>query len=224
MKSILDRILGQFLALKNQFPRFRDFYVTVRTLSSQRFQFNCRFPSQKTPQISPALISDSYSLNPFPQPSSTKKITHHWVTTWQQQPRSNKLLQIKRLPFSWPVIQPGQQTAHEILLTRLWIGHSRLTHAHIFTQLLFLLCHHCLLDHPPTIKHIFECPSLTPLWSSLHLPHSLKATNSSPNLPPLQNIITYLCSANSYPAYDPHPLRQAYRPRVANRLSNQIKK
>jgi len=119
-----------------------------------------------------------------------QKITYHSVTTWQQQTPSNKPLQIKHLPFSCPWSNQDSRR-HKILLTRLRIGHSRLTHAHIFTQLSSLSCHHCLLDHPLTIKHIFECPSLTPLRSSLHLLHSLKA-NLFPKLPPLQNIITYL--------------------------------
>jgi len=111
---------------------------------------------------------------------------------------------------------------HEILLTRLRIDHSQLTHAHIFSQPSPLSCHHCRLDHPLTIKHIFECPSLTPLRSRLHLPHTLNA-NLSPKPPPLQNIITYLRSADFLSRIQP-PLRQAYSPRVANSLLNQIKK
>ena len=48
------------------------------------------------PRINPRFSPSKSDLSAFIH----QKITHHWVTTWQQQPSSNKLLQIKHLPFS----------------------------------------------------------------------------------------------------------------------------
>jgi len=55
------------------------------------------------PRISPPRINLRFLPSKSDLSASIyQKITHHWVTTWQQQPPSNKLFQIKHLPFPCP--------------------------------------------------------------------------------------------------------------------------
>jgi len=121
-------------------------------------------------------------------------ITNHWISFWQKQAPSNKLAEIKVLPFSW---SSSHQThrRHEIYLTRLRIGHTRIIHAHLLSNLFPLSCEHCNLDSPLTVNHMFECPVLTALRLFHHVPHSLKASLSKDSSP-IPNIFSYLHAAN----------------------------
>jgi len=63
-----------------------------------------------------------------------KIIVSHWSKNWKDQKSTNKLASFKPHPFEWPSSnQPSQQ--HEIILTRLHIGHTHLTHSHILSNL-----------------------------------------------------------------------------------------
>jgi len=107
---------------------------------------------------------------------------------------SNTLLQIKRLPFPCP-------SSNQENLTHSPPNRSFSTHpCTYFHPTLTPFVSSRPLGIPLNTKHIFKFPPLTSLRSSLHLSHSLKA-KLSPNLPSLQNIITYLRSADFYPAY-----------------------
>jgi len=66
---------------------------------------------------------------------------------------------------------------HEIYLTHLPIGHTRLTHAHLLSNLHPLSCDYCDTDDdtPLSVNHMFSCPSLAKLRQSLRI--------SSPNSP-----------------------------------------
>jgi len=61
-------------------------------------------------------------------------IVSHRSKNWKDQKSTNKLANFKPHPFEWPSSnQPSRQ--HEIILTRLRIGHIRLTHSHILSNL-----------------------------------------------------------------------------------------
>jgi len=58
----------------------------------------------------------------------------------------------------------------EIILTRVRIGHKRLTHSRICSHLFPLNCDHCALDTPLSLPDIFNCPALAPLRISHQIP------------------------------------------------------
>jgi len=101
-----------------------------------------------------------------------KRITNQWNSLRQNQASSNKLTQIKPLPFSW---SSSHQThrRQEIYLTRLRIGHTHITHAYLLSNLFSLSCEHCSLDSPLTVNHMFECPVLTALRLMHHVPQGI---------------------------------------------------
>jgi len=85
-------------------------------------------------------------------------IKQHWTTLWRDQiSANNKLVQFKSLPLPWSSSQETSRRT-EIVLSRLRIGHTRLTHSHLFTNLFPLSCPHCPSDQPITIQHMFSCP------------------------------------------------------------------
>ena len=117
-----------------------------------------------------------------------KSIHSFWVSHSENQSH-NILAQLKR---SHPWNSYNQPSRHlEITLTRLRIGHTRLTHTRHFTHLMPLACPHCGLDPPLSIKHIFKCPDLSAIRTSLLIPHShLDALSDSS--PSLSNMIPFL--------------------------------
>jgi len=70
-------------------------------------------------------------------------IRQQWSTKWRNlHTQGNKLAQLKEVPTQWP--SSNQPTrSQEIILTRLRIGHTRLTHTHLISHLMPLSCPHC---------------------------------------------------------------------------------
>ena len=77
---------------------------------------------------------------------------------WSGQQQHNHLAKIKPLTAPWPSSNRSSCRL-EIILTRLRIGHKRLTHSHICSHLFPLCCDHCAQDTPLSFPHIFNCPT-----------------------------------------------------------------
>ena len=84
-------------------------------------------------------------------------ISKSWHTFWQDEKPNNKLSLLKSHPLAWSSSNlPSRR--HEIVLTRLRIVHSRLTHTHLISQLHPLNCpHSSLVNIPLSIEHTFTC-------------------------------------------------------------------
>jgi len=93
--------------------------------------------------------------------------------------------------------------SHEVYFTRLRIGHTRITHAHLLSNLFPLSCEHCSLHSPLIVEHMFECPALIALRLLHHVPHSLRASLSNDS-PPIPNLFSYLHAANFLSCIDLH--------------------
>ena len=111
----------------------------------------------------------------LPTPSD---LTHHlrqlvlkqWFKYWKEQSLSpNKLAQLKPLPVPW-ASSNRLSRRQEIILTRLRIGHSRITHTHIITDLFPPSCPYCNIDFFP-VDHFFTCPHLKLLRIIHQVPH-----------------------------------------------------
>ena len=92
---------------------------------------------------------------------------------------------------------------------------THLRYVHIFTQLSPLSCHHCLLDHPLTINVSLNAHPL-PLSGPVYNSHTPWRLTYLPTSHPSELWSLTSVALTSYPAYNPHLLRQAHSPRVAN--------
>ena len=129
----------------NFYPRKSNFLIKVATFNVNKMT---RFEFVKT---GPRIFLNSTNINQS----------------------SNKLCRIKQIPLLWasanrPTIR------EEVVLTRLRIGHTRLTHTHLINHLLSSSppCPHCSTD-VLTVEHIFSCPSHQSLGPSLQVPSSI---------------------------------------------------
>ena len=86
-----------------------------------------------------------------------QQVLQEWQRRWEKEPQRNKLKKIKKETCKWhSSIQPSRQL--EVILTRLRIGHTRLTHGYLMQMPRENKpkCTHC--NVPLTINHIFnEC-------------------------------------------------------------------
>ena len=119
-------------------------------------------------------------------------IKHWWINLWQKQPPTNKLAQIKFIPFPRPS-SPQTHLRHEIFLTRLCIGYTRITQTYLPSNLFPLSCDHCNLDSPLT------CPAFATLRLTLHVLHSKHLFRITPRLfqiyfPTSKPLILFLAS------------------------------
>jgi len=121
------------------------------------------------PRINSRLLPTKSDLTLFIR----QHITKYWISLSQNQALSNKLGQIKPLPFSWP-------SSHQ----RFRITNTCLTHAHLLTNLFPLSCEHCKLDSSsPSVTCLRAPPS--------HL--SVTPTEST-------NSSKWPCPTNSHPS------------------------
>ena len=86
-----------------------------------------------------------------------------WQQQWQQEPNRNKLKELKETVNEWPSsTQPDRTT--ETTLTRLRIGHTKMTHGYLMTtpKEPVPICETC--NEPITIKHVLsKCTKYTQL-------------------------------------------------------------
>ncbi|KAK9505958.1 hypothetical protein O3M35_009913 [Rhynocoris fuscipes] len=118
-----------------------------------------------------------------------------WQREWTAL-QDNKMREIR------PTVAPWRSSVHgsrreEVVLTRLRIGHTRLTHGYLMARALQPLSLTCSVSL--TIKHIFtSCSQYQPSLRLCSLPSdlSLLLSDSSPRIP---NLISFLQSQNLYP-------------------------
>ena len=83
---------------------------------------------------------------------------HRWTSIDEIRGRIDKLRQIKHTVQPWST-SLNKSKRYEVVLTKLRIGHSLLTHGYLMEERHPPYCQDCLV--PLTIKHILaECPSL----------------------------------------------------------------
>ena len=136
--------------------------------------------------------------DPSPTPAYDLKsfyrslINSSWHDLWSSLP-FNKLRTIKKLPIPWS--SSNRTSKHEeVILARLRIGHTRLTHSFLYLGLLAPppSCAYCNEDDL-SVEHFFSCPAL----ENIRLHHSVSPTLSislSNNQETITNTINYLRS------------------------------
>ena len=145
---------------------------------------------QNRPQRNHASVPQLSSQNQT-QPLLLVTSLENVCTLWRDQiSTGNKLGQLKNSPVPWPSSQQPKQRI-EIILSRLRIGLTRLTHSHLFFNLFPLACSHCDSDFPVTVSHLFSCPQLAPLRLKLSIPDSHLLVLSD-NLLSVPDLLAYL--------------------------------
>ena len=142
-------------------------------------------------------ISDSI-LSPAPDLKSFYRflISHLWHKDWDKQ-SNNKLRKIKNTPSFWST-SPRTDRREEIRLSRLRIGHTRLTHSYLLLNLLAPpSCPYCHEDGL-SVDHFFTCPDLKLLRLSSSVHSSIKSALSN-NPQSVSNSLSYLRRTSFYP-------------------------
>lgn len=104
-----------------------------------------------------------------------KKNTDLWNTVWTRSP-PQKLAAIRQNIHDKPFYPTNRK--EQVTITRLRIGHSQLSHTHLFTKLPPNKCNHCSV--PVTILHvIIECPVFQNLRNLRNVKCNLKECFSS---------------------------------------------
>ena len=85
-----------------------------------------------------------------------QRTADHWLSTWNEV-TNNKLQSIKNCIKLWP--SSSQRIRHdEVILTRLRIGHTRVTYSFLMENGNMPYCQDCLV--PLSVLHILaECPT-----------------------------------------------------------------
>lgn len=104
-----------------------------------------------------------------------KNTINRWNQFWRNTTSPlNKLREIKELPIKWEISNRSIRK-EEIYITRILIGHSRLTHKHLLDKTDPPICNKCNSNIVLTIKHIVtECTSLHTIRNQLGIPNNMK--------------------------------------------------
>ncbi|KAI5697973.1 hypothetical protein M8J77_012423 [Diaphorina citri] len=105
-----------------------------------------------------------------------KKYLEEWNTTWVNiSPNENKLRKIKNSVYPWKTSN-RKSRLDEVCLMRMRVGHSKLTHSHLFRREDQPICDQC--QEPMTIEHILiSCRKMRfrpPSFSTSNVSHILK--------------------------------------------------
>ncbi|XP_017303976.1 uncharacterized protein LOC108253823 [Diaphorina citri] len=106
--------------------------------------------------------------------------------------QNNKLRTIKDNTTLWKTSLRKIRN-EEILLTRLRIGHTRITHSYLFTKTPHPIC---TCGFPLTVKHIFECNKYKKFREKLSLPSIEIALSDNENM--AEKTIKYMKMINLY--------------------------
>ncbi|XP_050499098.1 uncharacterized protein LOC126891791 [Diabrotica virgifera virgifera] len=97
-----------------------------------------------------------------------RKVRYMWEEKWKVS--SAKLREIKKSIKPWPTLPTSRRD--QVILTRLRLGHTRLTNSHVFSYKQEPRCDNC--EEKLTIKHLLEnCAALTPKRILYNIPNKL---------------------------------------------------
>lgn len=123
-------------------------------------------------------------------------IFENWSSSWKNQTQNNKLLKVKKDPIPWST--SNRKNRHEeIIIARLRIGHTRITHSYLLNNLPPPDCPKCQ-EKNLSADHLFSCPALTSLRHSFSVPpdRTLALKNDPPKI---ENTILYLRKSGLFP-------------------------
>ena len=147
--------------------------------------------------------------DPSPLPSYDLKNAHRtsilatWHKQWEELSNTsqNKLRSIKDKPTHWSSSSRASRQ-EEVILARLRIGHTRLTHTYLFQHLHAPpSCNYCHAENL-TVEHLFLCPFLRYQRSIHNVPHSISSALRN-NSSAVSDSLNYLRSTYFFPFCKP---------------------
>ncbi|KAI5742864.1 hypothetical protein M8J77_012058 [Diaphorina citri] len=135
--------------------------------------------------IDPYKLCTPEDLKPF----ISFLIKSEWQNQWNHIPNTNKLKAIKPTIEHWATSNQNKRL-QEVILTRMRIGHTRITHNHLFTKTdpPFCQCGAAL-----SVRHILSCQQHENIRNSLDTPPSLED-----NAAGVESLFLYLQRLNLY--------------------------
>ena len=116
--------------------------------------------------ITDPFLSPAYDLKTYYR----SLINTSWHNIWYLQPL-NERRSIKKTPTPWS--SSNRSSRHETIISRLRIGHTRLTHSYLLLGLYSpTSCQYCHTEEI-TVPHFLSCPSLQNLRESFSVPSLL---------------------------------------------------
>jgi len=130
----------------------------------------------RNPCILPPALLPETEITTFIRSLIKRKCSSHWL---DQSTTNNELAQLKNSPLLWPSShQP--LCGIETVLTRLRIGHTRLTHSDLLSNIFSLSCPRYFSDPPPPSPYHICSPALSSLRSATNTPSSTHISWRSP--------------------------------------------
>jgi len=208
---LLTDSLSSLQALTDPFstnPLIQRIHLSLLTIDSLKSQITFLWipghidfpPHEAVDAAAKQATSLPYLSDPVPSPATDLKtfyseiVFNKWATNWKQQ-ANNKLRIIKKEPVPW-FSSNRESRREEVVLSRLRIGHTQLTHSYIFLNLMPPSCPHCMEDNL-TVQHFFTCPALQNIRSSMKIPSSAKPALRN-NSDVITKTFTYLRSTRFY--------------------------
>ena len=109
----------------------------------------------------------------------------------------NKLRSIKNKPIPWS--STTRISRHEeVILSRLNIGHTRLTLSHLLQGLHTLASRNYCHEDNLTVQHLFSCPALQNLRATFNVSSSISSALCN-NSKKISNSLNYLRSTYYFP-------------------------
>ena len=123
------------------------------------------------------------------------EMAHRHQSDWINTPTTNKLRSIRDTTQIWSTSSLASRK-EEVVICRLRLGHTMLTHSHLFQKLPPPLCTLCNL--PLSIKHILEsCPHYNNARIRFNLPPTLSEILGD-SISSVNNVLDFLKSANLF--------------------------
>ena len=112
-----------------------------------------------------------------------------WQARWDEVDPSNKLKRIRPNIGKW-TLPSDCSRQYQVKLSRLRLGHTKLTHGHLMERSHPSTCNFCRTEHV-TVQHLLmDCPNLSALRTTHRLPEQMALLLGES--PPLKELMTFL--------------------------------
>ena len=118
-----------------------------------------------------------------------RKKMKKWQARWDEVDPSNKLKRIRPNIGKW-TLPSDCSRQYQVKLSRLRLGHTKLTHGHLMERSHPSICNFCRTEHV-TVQHLLmDCPNLSALRTTHRLPEQMALLLGES--PPLKELMTFL--------------------------------
>ncbi|KAJ4447110.1 hypothetical protein ANN_09110 [Periplaneta americana] len=126
----------------------------------------------------------------------TRKLHNHWQTSWTESSSSKLHEIVQHCRMKYPLQNFKRQD--QVLITRLRVGHTRITHSYLLDRTPPPTCTNCHIRI--SVRHLIsECPLYHLHRDQFHIPKDLSTVLNKPSFS--SNLIKFLKAINIYKCY-----------------------